>query len=57
VIQEKAVLHLRTELLPELDQLMNTAGTITQIILSANETLMIMNTLPLIQLLPLPTKR
>jgi hypothetical protein len=57
VIQEKAVLHLRTELLPELDQLMNTAGTITQIILSANETLMIMNTLPLIQLPPLPTKR
>ncbi len=57
VIQEKAVLHLRTELLPEIDQLMNTAGTITQIILSANETLMIMNTLPLIQLPPLPTKR
>jgi hypothetical protein len=57
VIQEKAVLHLRTELLLELDQLMNTAGTITQIILSANETLMIMNTLPLIQLPPLPTKR
>ncbi len=57
VIQEKAVLHLRTELLPEIDQLMNTAGTITQIILSANETLMTMNTLPLIQLPPLPTKR
>ena len=57
LIQEKAVLHLRTELLPEIDQLMNTAGTITQIILSANETLMIMNTLPLIQLPPLPTKR
>ena len=57
VIQEKAVLHLRTELLPEIDQLMNTAGTITQIILSANETLMIMNTLPLIQLPPLPTER
>ncbi len=57
VIQEKAVLHLRTELLPEIDQLMNTAGTITQIILSANDTLMIMNTLPLIQLPPLPTKR
>jgi hypothetical protein len=57
VIQEKAVLHLRTELLPELDQLMNTAETITQIILSADETLMIMNTLPLIQLPPLPTKR
>ena len=57
MIQEKAVLHLRTELLPELDQLMNTAGTITQIILSANETLMIMNTLPLIELPPLPTKR
>jgi hypothetical protein len=50
-------LHLRTELLPEIDQLMNTAGTITQIILSANETLMIMNTLPLIQLPPLPKKR
>jgi len=57
MIQEKAVLNLRTELLPEIDQLMNTAGTITQIILSANETLMIMNTLPLIQLPPLPTKR
>ena len=57
VMQEKAVLHLRTELLPEIDQLMNTAGTITQIILSANETLMIMNALPLIQLPPLPTKR
>jgi hypothetical protein len=57
VIQKKAVLHLRTELLPEIDQLMNTAGTITQIILSANETLMIMNTLPLIELPPLPTKR
>ncbi len=57
VIQEKAVLHLRTELLPEIDQLMNTAGIITQIILSANETLMIMNTLPLIQLPPFPTKR
>jgi hypothetical protein len=57
MIQERAVLHLRTELLPEIDQLMNTAGTITQIILSANETLMIMNTLPLIQFPPLPTKR
>ena len=57
VIHEKAVFHLRTELLPEIDQLMNTAGTMTQIILSANETLMIMNTLPLIQLPPLPTKR
>ncbi len=56
-IKEKAVLHLRIELLPEIDQLMNTAGTITQIILSANETLTIMNTLPLIQLPPLPTKR
>ena len=57
VLQEKAVLHLRTELLPEIDQLMSTSGTITQIILSANETLLIMNTLPLIQLPPLPTKR
>jgi hypothetical protein len=57
VIQEKAVLRLRTELLPEIDQLMITAGTITQIMLSANETLMIVNTLPLIQLPPLPTKR
>jgi hypothetical protein len=57
MIQEKALLHLRTELLPEIDLLMNTAGTITQIILSTNETLMIMNTLPLIQLPPLPTKR
>jgi len=56
-LQEKALLRLRTELLPEIDQLMNTAGTITQIILSANETLMIMNTLPLIELPPLPTKR
>jgi hypothetical protein len=56
-IQEKAVSHLRTELLPEIDQLINTAGTITQIIISANETLMIMNALPLIQLPPLPTKR
>lgn len=54
---EKAVLHLRTELLPEIDQLMNTAEAITQIVLSANETLMIMNTLPLIELPPLPTKR
>jgi len=56
-LQEKALLRLRTELLPEIDQLMNTAGTITQIVLSTNETLMIMNTLPLIQLPPLPTKR
>jgi hypothetical protein len=56
VIEEKAVLHLRIELLPEIDQLMNTAGTITQIILSANETLMFMSTVPLIQLPPLPTK-
>ena len=38
VIQEKAVSYLRTELLPEIDQLINTAGTITQIILSANQT-------------------
>jgi len=57
VIQEKAVLHLRAELLPELNQLKSTAETISQIILSANETLMFINTLPLIQLPPLPAKR
>jgi hypothetical protein len=50
-------LRLRTELLPEIDQLMITAGTIAQIMSSANETLMIMNSLPLIELPPLPTKR
>ena len=56
-IKEKALRHLRSELLPEIDQLMSSAETISRIILSANETLMMMNTLPLIQLPPLPAKR
>jgi hypothetical protein len=56
-IQQKAVLKLRIELLPELEQLKSTGETISQIILSANETLLFINTLPLIQLPPLPAKR
>lgn len=56
-IKEKAELHLRSELLPEIDQLMSSAGTINRFILSANETLMMMNTLPLTQWPPLPAKR
>lgn len=53
---EKAVFALRSVLLPELDQIKGTAETISQIILSANETLMFINTLPLIHLPELPTK-
>jgi hypothetical protein len=57
VIQEKALLHIRAELLPEIDQLIHTTETITQIILSANETLLHFNTLPFFQLPPLPANR
>ena len=53
---EKALSALRSELLPALDQVKGTAETISQIILSANETLLYINTLPLIQLPELPAK-
>jgi len=54
--REKTVLALRTVLLPELEQIKGTAETLSQIILSANETLVFINTLPWIQLPELPTK-
>ena len=57
VIQEKALLRLGNDLLPQLIRLKSTAETISHIIVSANETLGLINILPGIQLPLLPTEQ
>jgi hypothetical protein len=57
VMREQAALQLRIKLLPELEQLNGSVDTISQVISLANETVMLINFLPLVQLPTLPEKR